>query len=225
MATTVSFGPSSTNKFITTYFRRAITVTDPSAISSLALRLRRDDGAVLYLNGTEILRSNMPTGTIAFNTLASSTVQNGDEDAFFSFTVPSTGLVAGNNVLAVEIHQRSASSSDIVFDLEVIGNPNTPPTITAITNRTINQGTSTGAITFTIGDTQTPVANLTVTANSSNTALVPNAPANITLAGTTASRTVTVTPLAGLTGSTTITLIVTDLNGATVNTSFVVTVI
>src|SRR5829696_4225438 len=70
-ATTVGFGPDSTNRFITTYFRRAFSVTNASAFTSLTLRLLRDDGAVIYLNGVEVWRSNMPTGTIGFTTLAS----------------------------------------------------------------------------------------------------------------------------------------------------------
>src|SRR5688572_6048503 len=57
---------------ITYYFRRAFTVTDPAAIPGLKVQLMRDDGAVVYLNGVEIFRSNMPGGTIAFNTLAAS---------------------------------------------------------------------------------------------------------------------------------------------------------
>ena len=72
VATTVSFGSSSSRKFITTYFRQQFNVTN--GFTSLSLRLRRDDGAVVYINGTEVAWSNMPTGTISSTTLASSTV-------------------------------------------------------------------------------------------------------------------------------------------------------
>ncbi|MEN8008492.1 MAG: metallophosphoesterase [Candidatus Krumholzibacteriota bacterium] len=120
-ATVVSFGPNSGNKYITTYFRLSFEVEDPSLFSYLQLRLLCDDGGVLYLNGSEIQRSNMPDGTITHLTLASSTIGGSAEDAFVEHIVDASALVPGPNVLAVEIHQRSVTSSDISFDLEVIG--------------------------------------------------------------------------------------------------------
>src|SRR5690349_7632988 len=65
--TTVSYGPNPGAKYITTYFRRGFEVSDTSLFRSLKLRLVRDDGAVVYLNAVEVLRSNMPTGAIAFS--------------------------------------------------------------------------------------------------------------------------------------------------------------
>jgi len=62
-ATVISYGTSPTNRRITYYFRRQFTVTSPAAFSSLNLRYVRDDGAVIYLNGTEVVRSNLPAGT------------------------------------------------------------------------------------------------------------------------------------------------------------------
>jgi hypothetical protein len=96
------------------------------------------------------------------------------------------------------------------------------PTITPIANQTINEDTSTGALTFTVGDAETPAAALTVTRASSDTGLFPTA--NIVLGGAGANRTVTVTPAANQTGTATITLTVTDANGGTATTSFTVTV-
>ncbi|MCX7423938.1 MAG: CotH kinase family protein, partial [Planctomycetia bacterium] len=116
-ATTVSFGSDGANKHITTYFRKSFNVTDPASVSQLTLRMRRDDGAVVYLNGTEVARSNMPEGDIAFGTLASS---GADESTFFEFTLDRSLLVAGNNFLAVEVHQVLPDSSDISFDAELI---------------------------------------------------------------------------------------------------------
>ena len=118
VTTVVSFGSSSSGKHITTYFRQAFTATN--AFTSMTLRLRRDDGAVIYVNGTEAARSNMPGGTISSTTLASCTVDGSNETAWFTFPV-SEQLFAGTdaNVVTVEIHQRSRTSSDIVFDLEL----------------------------------------------------------------------------------------------------------
>src|SRR5213592_4132507 len=59
-----------TRRFVTYYFRRAFEISSLESISSLNLRLLRDDGAVVYLNGKEALRSNMPDGSITSETLA-----------------------------------------------------------------------------------------------------------------------------------------------------------
>ncbi|MFH1681986.1 MAG: metallophosphoesterase [Candidatus Eisenbacteria bacterium] len=120
-ATVVGYGPDPNNKYITTYFRHAFEVADPSAYALLEIRLLRDDGAVAYLNGFEIVRSNMPEGAIDYDTLASSTVGGDAEDEFFVYYAASSVLTAGTNHLAVEIHQRSVTSSDISLDLELIG--------------------------------------------------------------------------------------------------------
>ena len=121
-ATTNSFGPDANNKFITTYYRRAFNVTGATAFSALKLRVLRDDGVVVYLNGTELFRDGMPEGPIAFNTLANITVGGGDESTnFFGGPVDASLLVEGVNVLAVEIHQVLPTSSDISFDLELGG--------------------------------------------------------------------------------------------------------
>ncbi|MBX3733978.1 MAG: lamin tail domain-containing protein [Verrucomicrobiae bacterium] len=101
---------------ITYYFRTAFTFDRNTNGCQLALRLLVDDGAVIHLNGTEILRLNMPDGPIAFDTLANV----GVGDAAFSGWTPVdlSALRTGTNVLAVEVHQNSAGSSDIVFGLE-----------------------------------------------------------------------------------------------------------
>jgi hypothetical protein len=122
-ATVVSYGPDPNSKYVTYYFRHSFLVDDPSQHPGLLLRLLRDDGAVIYLNGEEIERSNMPTGTIDYLTLASSTVSAGDEDAFFESFEDPANLVAGTNLIAVEVHQRSVTSSDISFDLQLLSAP------------------------------------------------------------------------------------------------------
>lgn len=120
-ATRVSFGASSTAKHITTYFRKSFVVEDPGGVPALVFRLVRDDGAVVYLNGAEVYRSNMPTGAISHTTLAAAGVSGADEEKFFRRVADPALLVAGTNVVAVEIHQDAADSSDIGFDLEVLG--------------------------------------------------------------------------------------------------------
>jgi predicted RNA-binding Zn ribbon-like protein len=122
-ATVVSYGPSSNNKYVTTYFRTTFNVADLNAFNTVQLNLLRDDGAVVYVNGVEAVRSNMPSGTIGYLTLASSAVNGGNETTYFPFTVPKTALVAGTNTIAVEVHQNARNSSDLSFNLELRGLP------------------------------------------------------------------------------------------------------
>jgi hypothetical protein len=115
--TLVQYGANSSAKHITTYFRSVFAVADRSKVASLALRVKRDDGCVVYLNGTEVFRSNMPSGTIAASTPASGDA--GDESVFQSGVIDPARLVTGSNLFAVEIHQATPDSSDISFDLEL----------------------------------------------------------------------------------------------------------
>ena len=120
-ATVVPFGPDANNKFITTYFRRAFNVTNASLFTGITLRLMRDDGAVVYLNGVEVWRTNMPTGTVGFLTPASTAIAGADESTFVQTTISPTLLATGTNVIAVELHQSGGTSTDISFDLQLIG--------------------------------------------------------------------------------------------------------
>jgi len=126
-ATVVSFGPNSSIKYITTYFRRQFIVTNAADWSSVTLRLLRDDGALVYLNGTEISRQNMPAGPVNYQTVATVTVNDPEEDAFFESSVSPGLLVSGLNTIAVEVHQVNPSSSDLSFDLELVGTAGPPP--------------------------------------------------------------------------------------------------
>ena len=127
--TEVSFGSDPNQKHITTYFRRAFHIDDVSKYESLMLHLLRDDGAVVYLNGHELFRSNMPSGPIAYTTLATSTVTSFEEKRFHRRTINPAVLLAGENVLAVEIHQARPSSSDISFNLSLTGLTTVPQSI------------------------------------------------------------------------------------------------
>lgn len=118
-ATVLSFGGNSSSKYPAYFFRHVFRVSDAEQVKNLAVRLLRDDGAVLYLNGQELLRDNMPAGEITHQTWASGTVDGANERTFFEYTLPATALVTGDNVLAVSIHQDRPSSSDISFDMEL----------------------------------------------------------------------------------------------------------
>jgi len=117
--TVISYGSSSSNKHICYYFRKTFNVSNPNANTALKISLLRDDGAVVYINGTEVARSNMPSGTITYTTLAASTVAGSSENTFFEYYAPATVLNSGQNIIAVEVHQRKQSSSDLSFDLKM----------------------------------------------------------------------------------------------------------
>ncbi len=118
-ATVVSFGPNAAAKFPTTWFRKTFTAPALPSDAVVRLRLLRDDGAIVHLNGVEVFRSNLPAGAVTSATLASSSVSSGAEDSFYETIVAPSLLAAGTNVLAVEVHQQSASSGDLSFDLEL----------------------------------------------------------------------------------------------------------
>ena len=105
---------------ITFYFRHVFDVPDAYAYTNLMVRLQRDDGAVVYLNGVEVFRSNMAAGDVNFATLAM--LAQDDGTAVYAGPVDPNLLIAGNNVLAVEVHQNSPTSSDASFELELLGN-------------------------------------------------------------------------------------------------------
>jgi hypothetical protein len=115
----LGYGPSSTNKYITTYFRSTFTVADPGDVVGLALDLVRDDGAIVYLNGVEVFRTNMPAGAATFTTWSAAIVDGAAEYTPVSATIPTTALVAGTNLITVELHQRDGTSSDLGFALQL----------------------------------------------------------------------------------------------------------
>ena len=125
------------------YFRTHFTITNTAQVASLIISNYIDDGAIWYLNGTEAFRYNMPAGPVTANTFASANLTEG---IFTVSNLPPALLVPGDNVLAVEVHQVSATSSDEVMGATVIGTftiPNTVPLIlTNPVSQTVNAGTN-----------------------------------------------------------------------------------
>lgn len=110
---------SSGNNFITTYFQRVFTCSNPASYIYGRIRLLRDDGIIVYLNGTEIFRNNMPAGSVGSQTRATSAIASSDESTILLANFDPALLRTGNNILSAEIHQSSPSSDDISFDLEL----------------------------------------------------------------------------------------------------------
>ncbi|MCX6884019.1 MAG: immunoglobulin domain-containing protein, partial [Verrucomicrobia bacterium] len=114
------------------YFRRKFTVSSPADITSGLLRVMHDDGAIAWLNGTEIYRYGMPAGAVDYLTFANWTASGTDEYKFFEGTFDPGLLTAGTNLLAVEVHQVNANSSDISFAAELnLGTTLHGPAVTA----------------------------------------------------------------------------------------------
>jgi chitodextrinase len=102
---------------MTYYFRKTVAVPASEVVVDARLRLLRDDGAVVYVNGQEAYRTNMPAGPVSATTQALETVAGSDESRWFEAAVDPALFQPGSNVIAVEVHQRSLGSSDVSFDL------------------------------------------------------------------------------------------------------------
>jgi len=120
--TVVNSGPENAHP-ITTYFRHTFTVTDVNSLQDLQLLVLQDDGVVVYINGVEVYRNNMPAGAIAYDTLANDDLEN----TVTSVILPASSVHNGANSIAVEMHQVSGTSSDISFALALLGNTISQP--------------------------------------------------------------------------------------------------
>ena len=102
----------------TVYFRKEFEITNANLITEATARVMSDGGAIVYLNGVEIARDNMPADPVNFETFASSdsNIREGNIDVF-SF-LPSA-FVDGINVIAIELHNGSSASSDMGMDLQL----------------------------------------------------------------------------------------------------------
>jgi len=116
--TDIDIGPSNA-RYPTLLFRARFDLADPAAIDSLTVRIRRDDGAIVWLNETDVLRSNMDSGTVLFTDWAAGVADDDGATAVTGAIDPSI-LKAGTNTIAVEVHQSDGDSSDITFDLELL---------------------------------------------------------------------------------------------------------
>jgi len=115
IGTVVGFGPNPEAKNMTTYMRTEVEVGDISAFDTLNAYVHADDGAVVYINGTEAFRRGIADGiSVSFATSAKFKAKEE------SFTIPLTLLKQGKNVIAAEVHQDDGSSSDLWFELGLV---------------------------------------------------------------------------------------------------------
>ena len=116
---TVINGGTAATPRLTSYFRTQFQASTVPA--ELTVRLAADDGAVVYLNGVEVLRDNMPASEIGPNTMATTFRTGADEGWLRSFVIDASLLVPGANTLAVELHQARGGLSDASFDARLFG--------------------------------------------------------------------------------------------------------
>ncbi len=203
-----------------------VKITPPPTITSIPnqlINIASSTSALAFTVGdTYSPASSLLLTCTSSNTVlvhASAIVLNGpDAQGHCSVTLTPVNVYSGISTITLAVKNASGLTKKTTFVLTV----NAKPTISKIANQAIIQSTSTGALACTIGDDLTAPSELTLTGSSSNTTLLPIT--SITFGGSDASRTVTVTPVSGNTGMTTITLTVQDAAGLTATASFTVTV-
>ena len=109
---------------VTFYFRKVVSISNPAQYGTFVLQLRRDDAGVVYFNGTDLFRSpNLPGGELSYTFVTGGTAPP-DNTVDTTNIVNSGALLAnGANTFACEIHQQSITSSDVSFDLQLVGQP------------------------------------------------------------------------------------------------------
>ena len=182
---------------------------EDTATSAIAFTVGDNETAAgsLTVTGSSSNTTLVPNANIVF----------GGSGANRTVTVTPASNQSGTTTITVTVTDADSGSSNDTFVLTVTA-VNDNPTISDIANQSTNEDTATSAIAFTIGDSETAAAALTVSGSSSNTTLVPNA--NIVFGGSGANRTVTITPASNQFGTTTITVTVTDADSGTAVDSF-----
>ncbi|MGB3227824.1 MAG: alkaline phosphatase PhoX [Saprospiraceae bacterium] len=120
IATKINFGVDNNNKILTAYFRKKISIADSNSLTNqIEFNVRADDGIVLYINGVEAFRSNMPGTAVDSSTKAIKRILGNEELYYYVLDIPKSYFVQGNNIIAAEIHQWEGFSSDLSFDLQI----------------------------------------------------------------------------------------------------------
>ena len=119
VTTTVSFGDDAQMKHPTTYFRKTFRLdAAPTSNDVFQLNYWLDDGCIVWVNGQEAGRVNMRQGTVNFDTFSSTYA--GDDPLTGTLDLSPSLFVRGNNVIAVEVHNTSYTSSDLFWAGELL---------------------------------------------------------------------------------------------------------
>ena len=114
--TILSLSNAAGERIVTYYFRTTFVVTNPAETATLTFSNLIDDGAIVYMNGTELYRVNMTNAPVTYTNQALAVATEG---VFVATNFYVANLLPGTNVLAVEVHQFGAASSDVVMGLSV----------------------------------------------------------------------------------------------------------
>ncbi len=107
---------------MTFYFRTHLNVSAGANFTSLQISNLIDDGAVFYINGSEVARFNMNSGVVLSNTAATGGITDAAWQMSSPATISVTNLHAGDNIIAVEVHQAaSGTAGDNVFAMKLDG--------------------------------------------------------------------------------------------------------
>ena len=107
-------------RYPTLYFRKVVNIANPNFYNSFQINAKFDDGIVVWVNGVEAFRNNMPAGAPMYATLATASI-SGNGATVFTGSISTALFVPGNNIIAVEIHQNLVTSTDLFFDMELRG--------------------------------------------------------------------------------------------------------
>jgi len=114
--------PAGTTRALTSYFRKQITVSNAASLKTLKLTTRADDGVAVYVNGTEVGRSNLPAGTLTASSYALTAPSTAAAVASqVTWDVPINLLVDGVNSIAVEVHSNYRLTPSTSMDLTLTG--------------------------------------------------------------------------------------------------------
>lgn len=149
----LGYGDPVTTSFIsgvdTAYLIKDFTVNLADLSNTMEFGVRRDDGIIVYLNGEEVIRDNMPSGVVTHSTFSSTTIDGAAETAINIFSIPKNKFVQGVNRISIELHNRSATSSDLTIDAYL-------KTTTTVTPPVLNcTGTHISCFTSIVPTTQT----------------------------------------------------------------------
>jgi secreted PhoX family phosphatase len=116
----LGYGDPVTTNFVsgvdTAYLTKDFTINLADLTTTMEFGIRRDDGIIVYLNGEEVIRDNMPTGIVAHSTFALNNITGAPETEINIFSIPKNKFVQGVNRISIELHNRSADSSDLTID-------------------------------------------------------------------------------------------------------------
>ncbi|MBR5481288.1 MAG: CotH kinase family protein [Bacteroidaceae bacterium] len=114
ISTTISYGSDANNKYSTYYFRKKFQIDEMPEKGDFVLNYTLDDGCVIYINGVEASRVHMATGAVSYSTYSATSVST--TAATGSIVLDKSYFKTGENLIAVEVHNTSATSSDILWD-------------------------------------------------------------------------------------------------------------